>query len=587
MANPLASSIAHSMEVSPLVRSVILTFTCGLSLPAYRMLVTTISSQSRQELPMPTQKAPLQKTSNRFRRPFINRIHRPSHSPQKTHLLGKSENNIDWKLSSIATALTLGIIYINVSHFKIPFNASTLITLILTPMALCIIFPKTIFSIWRAFKKYLDKIDININTFIQAMNFFFPPLLAYLSVTIVLGEPEIPSAYHLFIILFTLIPLLPTLIYTFYQKIHKIENRSINRDFLNKEKIQPQTPFEKLKSASQLVPIIIAISFTFILIQNIMLMDRDIGLAIHLTATEFTYAKYEWISFMLMLTLIVYSTFLFPLALSILYRGFRLIQNSHPFESLRNSIIHSAEKQPATSISTSLIDTQKIISGFLVVLRHFITFILIVIIETIFGAILGLQNSPPIFMCILIFSVMAYLNVNIYILSRKSVNPTKVKKILYSSCLKILVFLAVIFSISFHDSTITSSIKSSILLGKIISSPSAITDSSENARFSCAFLDNPDSPESIAFGVIVSSKDSSIHIFSPSRDEVTGKYTHSAEDGKSYPNKLVETHVKVSERYHIEKFNKSKHWYNSNSGKCVYKNTPPFYISSYPLEHKE
>lgn len=533
---------------------------------------------------MSTQKAPLQKTSNKFRRPFTNRIYRPSRSPQKTHLLSRSENNIDWRLSSIATVLALGIIYINISHFKIPFDASTLIIFLLTPMALCIIFPKTIFSIWQAFKKYLDKIDININTFTQAMNFFFPPIFAYLSVTTVLGEPEIPSSYHLFIILFTLIPLLPTLVYAFYQKIHKIENRSINKDFPNKEKIQLQTPFEKLKSASQLVPIIIAISFTFILIQNIMLMDRDISLAFHLTATEFAYAKYEWISFMLMLTLIVYSTFLPPLALSILHRGFRLIQDSHPFESLRNSIIHPAEKQPITPISTSLIDTQKIISGLLVLLRHFITVILIVIIETTFGAILGLQNSPSIFICILAFSVMTYLNVSIYILSRKSINPTKVKKILYSSCLKILVFLAVIFSISFHDSTITSSIKSSILLGKIISSPSAITDNSENARFSCAFLDKPDSSESIAFGIIVSSKDSSIHIFSPSIDEATGKYVHSAEDGKLYLNKLVETHVKVSEGYHIEEFDKSKHWFNSNSGKCVYENTSPFYVSSFPLE---
>ena len=534
---------------------------------------------------MSTQKAPLQKTSNKFRRPFTNRIHRPSRSPQKTHLLSRSENNIDWRLSSIATVLALGIIYINISRFKIPFNASMLIIFFLIPIALCIIFPKIIFLIWQAFNKYLDKIDININTFTQAMNFFFPPLFAYLSVTTALGEPEIPSAYHLFVILFTLIPLLPTLVYTFYQKIRKIENRSINKDFPNKEKIQLQTPFEKLKSASQLVPIIIAISFTFILIQNIMLMDRDIGLAFHLTATEFAYAKYEWISFMLMLTLIAYSTFLPPLALSILHRGFRLIQNSLPFESLRNSIINPAGKQPITPISTSLIDTQKIISGLLVLLRHFITVILIVIIETIFGAILGLQNSPSMFICILAFSVMAYLNVNIYTLSRKSANPEKVKKILYSSCFKILLFLFVILSILFNRFTVISSIENSSFLGKAISSPSVITSSSENARLSCAFLDKQNSPESIAFGIITSSKDSSIHVFSPSRDVVTGKYIHSTKDGNLRLNKLVETHVKVSEGYHIEKFDKSKHWYNSDNGKCVYKNASPFYVSSFPLGH--
>ena len=410
------------------------------------------------------------------------------------------------------------------------------------------------------------------------MNFFFPPLFAYLSVTTVLGEPKIPSAYHLFAILFTLIPILPTLVYTFYQKIHKIENRSINKDFPNKEKIQLQTPFEKLKSASQLVPIIIALSFAFILIQNIMLMDRDIGLAIHLTATEFAYAKYEWIAFMLMVTIIIYSTFLPPLALSILHEGFRIIQNSRLFKFLKNLSTHIVERQPARPESTSPITTQEAISSALVILHHIVTITLIVIIETIFGVILGLRNSPSTDIYILVFSATAYLNVNIYMLSKNSTNPAKVKKILYSSCLKVLIFLVAIFSILFHESVIISSIENSSFLGKAISSPSIIADSSENARFSCAFLDKQNSPESIAFGIITSSKDSSIHLFSPSRDVVTGEYTHLTKDGNLYPNKLVETHIKVSEGYHIEKFNKSKHWYNSRSGKCIYKNSSPFYI---------
>ena len=535
---------------------------------------------------MPTQKASLQKTSNKFHRPFINRIQRPSRSPQKTHLLGIPENNIDWRLSSVATALALGIIYINISRFRISFDISILIIFAPAIFALCTIFPKTIFSIWKVFKDHLDKIDININTIIQAMNFFFIPLFAYLSVTTVLGEPEVPSTYYLFIILFTLIPLLPTLPYTFYKKTHKLENRSINKDFLNKEKIQPQTPFEKLKSATQLVPIIIAISFAFILIQNIMLMDRDVGLAFHLTATEFAYAKYEWISFVLMLALIFYSTFLPPLALSILHRGFRLIQNSHPFESLRNPTVRPTEKQPIIPLSTSSTDAQKFIRVLPVILFHLTAALLIIIIEAIFVIILGLQNSPPIFMCILAFSAIAYLNVSIYILSRKSANPAKVKKILYSSCLKVLLFFAVIFSVLFNENTIISSVENSSFLGKAISSPSVINNTLENARFSCAFLDKPNSYESIAFGIIASSKDSSIHIFSPSHDESTGEYMHPAKDGSLYLNKLVETHVKVPEGYHIEKFNKSKHWYNSNSGKCVYINTPPFYVSSFPLERK-
>lgn len=144
-----------------------------------------------------------------------------------------------------------------------------------------------------------------------------------------------------------------------------------------------------------------------------------------------------------------------------------------------------------------------------------------------------------------------------------------------------------IFSLVFHQSTIYSIVKNSSSLGATISSPSRIINNSEETYYSCAFLDKPDSSESIAFGIIASSKDSSIHIFSPIRNEDTGKYAEKKKDGILYPNKLVETHVKTTEGYHIEKFNKSKHWFNSNSGKCVYKNASPFYVSSLPLERNE
>lgn len=521
---------------------------------------------------MPT-KNPAQTPSIRFCRPFINRIRRPFPT-QKPKSLGESKNNINWALSLIATALALGIIYIDISKFEIPFLTIPLFIIFLA--SIYTDFPNVFSIIYKATKIILRKLNIKIDTATQALNFFLPPLFAYLSINTLLGEPQIPSDYHPFIILSTLIPLLPTLVYTFH-KFHKPENRSINKTFLSGEKIKPQPPLEKLKSATQLVPIIISISFAFILIQNIILMDFDLGLAIHLTAIEFANNKYEWISFMLILILIAYSTFLPPLALSIMYGGFRLIQKSCPFKSPKSYSIHPVEQRTQTSEGaySALIRTIVDIIG--TAFHHFITIRIIIIIEVIFLLILGLKDSPSAPIYILLFSAIAYLNVNIYTLSGKSPNPAKVRKVLYSSCLKILMFFTIIFSILFHESTIISSIENSSLLGKAISSPSIITNSPENARFSCAFLDKPNSTESIAFGVIVSSKDSTIHIFSPSRNEVTGKYTHSAEDGKLHLNKLVETHVKVSEGYHIEKFNKSKHWFNSKRGSCNYRNEPPFY----------
>ena len=543
---------------------------CGLRLPTYRMLVTTISSQSRQELPLPTQKAPLQKTSNRFHRPFINRIHRPSHSPQKTHLLGRPENNIDWKLSSITTVLALIIIYINISNFEIPFLILPLFIILFA--SIYIDFP----SIFSIIQKTIKSIPINIDTPTQFINFLLPPLLTYYTIETAPNGIKIPHTAHLLIILLTLIPLLPILVYTFH-KFHKPENRLTNPPLFNEEKTRPQIPFEKLKSATQLVPIIISISFAFILIQNIVLMNFDLGLAIHLTATEFTNTKYEWISFMLILIFIAYSTFLPSLAISILYEGFSLIRKSHHFESLKSYLVHFAEQRAQAPKNISPITLQQIISPILTFLHHVITLNIIVAIETTFIFILGFKASPSTLLYILVFSAIAYLNVNIYMLSRKSANPAKVRKILYQSCLKILMSSAIIISIIFHDSAIISFIKNSVSLGATISSPSRITSDSAETSFSCVFLNKQNSPESIAFGIIVSSKDSSIHIFSPIRNEDTGEYAEKREDGILYPNKLVETHIKVTEGYHIEKFDKSKHWFNPKRGSCNYRNEPPFY----------
>lgn len=517
---------------------------------------------------MPTQKAPLQKTSNKFRRPFINRLRRPSHSLQKTHLVGRPENNIDWKLSLIATVLALVIIYINISNFKIPFLIIPLSIIVFA--SIYIDFP----SVFSIIQKTIKSIPINIDTITQSINFFLPPLLIYYTIATA-PNGIIPHTAHLLIILLTLIPLLPILVYTFH-KFHKPENR-LTTPLFTEEKIRPQAPFEKLKSTTQLVPIIISISFAFILIQNIILMNFDLGLAIHLTAAEFTNTKYEWISFMLMLIFIAYSTFLPSLAISILYEGFSLIRKSYPIKSLKSYFIHFAEQRVQTSKSASSITPQKVISLILTFLYHLITINMIIAIETIFVFILGLKASPSALIYILAFSAMAYLNVNIYMLSRKSANPAKVRKILYPSCLKILMSSAIIISILFHDSAIISFIKNSVSLGATISSPSRITSDSEETSFSCVFLNKQNSSESIAFGIIVSSKDSSIHIFSPIRNEGTGEYAERKADGILYPNKLVETHIKVTEGYHIEKFNKSKHWFNSKRGSCNYRSEPPIY----------
>ena len=494
----------------------------------------------------------------------------------ETQTVEETTNTIDWKFPVIAAAVSSGIIYTDLSLSIFPFAISIIFIILLFIIDLHLN-SSTIHPKISENEKLLKNKTVNLyyETVKQTLNFFLAPLLTYTSITITLGNIEIPSDYHLPIFLISLIPLLPILIYHF----HTSNSQPITNIPPSPKKDSP-TIFEKIKSVSQIIPIIISISFMFVLIKNTLLVDNNLGDAIHLTAIEFTQSKYEWISFLFTVILIIYSTLLPSLALNLVHGGFRSIWKNQLFKPLQSPYIQlPSDVKPILHRAFSSI--------ILTTLNNIILISITIIILHVILSILAVNASQSIAVYILLFSASAYINAYINALSKKSNNPLKVKKILYSSCLNFLLFFTVIFSLVFHQSTIYSIVKNSSSLGATISSPSRIINNSEETYYSCAFLDKPDSSESIAFGIIASSKDSSIHIFSPIRNEDTGKYAEKKKDGILYPNKLVETHVKTTEGYHIEKFNKSKHWFNSNSGKCVYKNASPFYVSSLPLERNE
>ncbi|WP_424108733.1 hypothetical protein [Rothia mucilaginosa] len=486
----------------------------------------------------------------------------------ENQIIKEATNTINWIFPAIATVISLGSIYSHLSESIVLSIISIIASLFLLIAKL---YTKTSASHSKISENENKITNPNDETATQTSIFFLTPLLTYLSITVFLSNTKIPSNYHLPILLISLIPLLPILIYHFHQP----NNQKIENIDTPKEE-RPQPTLEKIKSLTQLIPIIISISFMFILMKNISLVDNDLGAAIHLTAIEFTQYKYEWISFIFIIILIVYSSFLPALALDILRKGIEPVRKIQILEHPRNPYIQWRNNSPTQAATVTAI--------FKALLSNIILISATIYIEIAIKIILAVNNSPSMATWILLFSSLAYINSHIIILSRKSDNPLKARKILYSSCLKFLLFLAVIFSLAFHESIIYSLKGNLASLGATISSPSRIINNSEETYYSCAFLDKPGSSESIAFGIIASSKDSSIHIFSPIRNEDTGKYAEKKDDGILYPNKLVETHIKVTEGYHIEKFNRSKHWFNPNSGKCVYENTSPFYVSSFPLE---
>ena len=88
--------------------------------------------------------------------------------------------------------------------------------------------------------------------------------------------------------------------------------------------------------------------------------------------------------------------------------------------------------------------------------------------------------------------------------------------------------------------------------------------------YSCIFPKNESNNESIAFGIIAPSTISSLHIFTPEFSQKDKKYTHIT-DGKIFPNNPIESYINIKIDYTIEKYDPSKHEFNSETGKCKHK----------------
>lgn len=89
--------------------------------------------------------------------------------------------------------------------------------------------------------------------------------------------------------------------------------------------------------------------------------------------------------------------------------------------------------------------------------------------------------------------------------------------------------------------------------------------------YSCVFSQKDLNKESIAFGIVADSKDTSIHIFSPEYNSKNKSYVHVGEDGKIFPNTPLESYINLKENYIIEQYDDSRHNYDWETGKCTHK----------------
>ena len=114
-------------------------------------------------------------------------------------------------------------------------------------------------------------------------------------------------------------------------------------------------------------------------------------------------------------------------------------------------------------------------------------------------------------------------------------------------------------------------------IGGIAANPGATIETNES-DYACIFPKGEDNPKSIAFGVIISSDHSSIHLFTPSYDTKNKRYAELLKNGRKKPNKLIESRIKYTNGFYIEKYDRKIHAYNESSGQCTYKTSPSIYL---------
>lgn len=318
-----------------------------------------------------------------------------------------------------------------------------------------------------------------------------------------------------------------------------------------------------LKSVAQLTPIIAGISFIFVLTQYWVVMNNNLSAAIHATTIQLAEYKYEWISTVFIIAILFYLTYP-PKILSI-----ALFDLIYKYQDRKNTIY-----KPSTNLAFPTI----------------IYYLLMVALSGTTATFLSYQlswpHTPLTSLFILTFISISFTHGNNHLLNNSFPLEGKINKsenwMQNSPPLKIALSLIFLASIILPGGTLVPAIKTSVILGSTISTNTEnITDSNTNI-YSCVFSVKEGKSEPVTFGVILSSKGSSIHSLSPVYNTSTKDYMKRKNDNKLYPYRLAETYTKSPDNFYIEKYNSSLHMYDPISGKCFSHNPPPFRETAVP-----
>ena len=301
------------------------------------------------------------------------------------------------------------------------------------------------------------------------------------------------------------------------------------------------------KLLRNLFPASIIASFIFVLYHNQELTNGDIGSALEITSAQFPENKIKWAT----ITLLYFLTSYFSCSPALFVKSVR--------GSLNRDFPHLAKGHPYINYLISLT-----ITAFLTTISNLINIHVIKLITTEDIEInLFLTTILSFTICVFPIRQIIINQIPDNVAQDKAPKASGVTIFIYY----ILLLISILVSFSIASKIFFEYFPKSI--GGVVANPGATLDS-EESDYACVFPNDNKSKESITLGIVVESKPESIRIFTPEYNRDYNKYGKQIGEGKVALNKLVETQIKISGGYRVEKYDGSKHVYNRQTGKCEY-----------------
>lgn len=303
-----------------------------------------------------------------------------------------------------------------------------------------------------------------------------------------------------------------------------------------------------IKSILALAPLAISAAFIFTLYYYNWIFDNSIGGAFQITSMRLSNDKYRLISATLMILAVMYL-FLAPARAIKIYHPYPGYRRSETKQDLNAKLKLNIHLMISIAITTLLAGAPSAMIFKILTPLDYTTNVLSFIAFSFTWAQMKIVSPNA-----TIISALQHM------LALKNI---KFKQKISFNILRVIFILEIIFINSYLTSTL-------VQVGGSIAATGSNTKNPMSA-YSCIFSRSNTHRDPIAFGIIIESKDTSLHIFTPELNLDTKRYVHAGEHGEVFPNQPLESYITLKENYIIEQYDDLKHNYDWETGKCTHK----------------